>query len=239
MKKLFLISLLALPFFMNAQVWIDIAPKVAYGLSGFYNGNVWNDSEHNNQFNTGYGYGAKLGVNLGENNGFIIEGMLNNGTQRFDHKIGDQRLANITNWETIDASLLYRFNSQGSYLEIGPQMSMLRNVSQTYNGLPLEVENAYGDRYFSAVAGFGGFLAGNEFFTLVMGIRLGYALTDMLSEGASNLPTSPPASYRLYDSYTGSHPFFAQIHLEFSFGIGGAAKAACGRRSYMFGSRYR
>ena len=224
----------------TGQVWLDIAPKVSYGLSGFYNSNVWNDTDHNNQFNTGYGYGAKIGLNFGDYNGLIIEGMINNGRQNFDHKIGANRVGNLTEWQTLDAGLIYRFNSQGSYLEIGPQMSMLRSVKQTYDGLPVEgVESFYADRYFSAVAGFGGFIAGNEFFTLVMGIRLGYAITDMMSTDAQNATNPPPAAYRTYGEYTGSHPFFAQIHMEFSFGIGGAARASCGRRSYMFGSRYR
>jgi len=240
MKQIIVLSLIFCSISTYAQVWIDVAPKVAYGLSGFYNSNVWNDTEHNNQFNTGYAYGAKVGINIGEYNGLIIEGMLNHGQQQFDHKIGALRVPNITKWETLDASILYRYNSQGSYLEVGPQMSTLRNVSQTLGGLAIENQNFYAERYFSAVAGFGGFIAGNEFFTLVMGIRLGYAFTDMLSsEAANNLTGVPPAPYRVYDSYTGSHPFFAQIQMEFSFGIGGAAKAACGRRSYMFGSRYR
>lgn len=239
MKYLLLPLLMICSIAGYGQVWLDIAPKIGYGLSGFYNDNVWSDTEHNNQFNTGYSYGAKLGVNIGEYNGFIIEGMMNHGKQEFQHKIGDQRIPNITNWQTLDAGLIYRFNAQGSYLEVGPQMSFLRSVEQTYNGLVLEDQNAFADTYFSAVAGFGGFVAGNEFFTLVMGIRLGYALTDMLGPDAQNLPTPPPASYRQYDSYSGMSPFFAQIQMEFSFGIGGAARAACGRRSYMFGSRYR
>lgn len=242
MKKVLTISvllILILETTSQAQVWLDIAPKVAYGLSGFYNNNVWSDTEHNNQFNTGYSYGGKLGINIGEYNGFIIEGLLQNGRQEFQHRVGTARIPNRTEWQSLDLSLMYRFNSQGSYLEIGPQMMLLQSVDQTYNGLPVETNNLYGDNYFGAAAGFGGFIAGNEYFTLVMGLRIGYAFTDMMSPQAERASNPPPASYITYDSYSSSHPFYAQIHMEFSFGIGGVARAACGRRNYLFGSRYR
>ncbi len=224
---------------LSAQVWIDIAPKGGIGLSGFYNSNVWNDSDHNNQFNVGYSYGGKLGINFGEYNGIVIEGLLTQGRQQFGYRAGDTRQPNITEWQTLDAALLYRFNSAGSYLEIGPTMSMVRNVEQQFAGQSLPTEGLFADRYFSAVAGFGGFIAGNEVFTLVAGLRLGYALTDMLAPEAAGLANPPPAPYTQYDMYSRVSPFFAQIMLEFSFGIGGTAKAACGRRAYLFGSRYR
>ncbi len=242
MKFNYVLSLVVLLFAgssASAQVWLDIAPKVGYGLSGFYNNNVWSDTEHNNQFNSGYAYGGKIGVNIGEYNGFIIEGLLQHGRQEFQHRVGTDRIPNRTEWQSLDLSLMYRFNSQGSYLEIGPQMSLLQSVDQTYDGLPLETSNFFGDNYFGAAAGFGGFIAGNEFFTLVMGIRIGYAFTDMMGPQAQDASNPPPAPYITYDSYSSSHPFYAQVQMEFSFGIGGAARAACGRRNYMFGSRYR
>ena len=223
----------------TGQVWLDIAPKVSIGLSGFYNSNVWNDLDHAAQLNPGYGYGAKLGLNFGDYNVLIFEGMMNHGNQNFKHLLYGQFFSgifdNLTTWQTIDASLIYRHNAYGAYLEIGPQMNMIRSVIQSYNNDIFDKSRSfYRDRYFSAVAGFGGFIAGNDFFTLVMGIRFGYSFTDMMNINARNVLAPPPAGYQVFDEYTGSYPYFAQIQMEFSFGIGRAAKAAYGRRIHLY-----
>ncbi len=221
------------------QVWFDIAGRGGYGFSGFYNKNVWDDTEHNNGFSTGYSYGGKLGINIGEHNGVMLEANIMNGVQEFTYKANNLRTPNVTEWQTLDLNALYRFNNVGSYLELGPSMSLVRSVNQSFGGVQLDNSNAYTERYFSAMAGFGGFITGNEFFTLIMGLRLGYCLTDMLAPDAKNLPNPPPATYKTYDSYSAIQPFFAQFTVEISFGIGAIARANCGRRTYLFGSRYR
>ena len=222
-----------------SQIWLDIAARGGYGFSGFYNKNVWDDTEHNNGFNTGYSFGGKLGINIGEHNGIMLETNIMNGVQEFTYKANNAKTPNLTEWQTLDLNALYRFNNTGSYLELGPSMSLVRSVKQSFAGLPLDNSNLYTERYFSAMAGFGGFITGNEFFTLIMGLRLGYCLTDLLGPDTKNLTNPPPAHYQTYDSYSPIQPFFAQFTVEISFGIGAVARANCGRRTYLFGSRYR
>jgi hypothetical protein len=224
----------------SAQFWLDIAGKGGVGLGGYYQSNLWNDKNHNNKFNLSYSYGGRIGLNFGEHNGLMLEGIINNNQQEFLHKVGDLRVPNVTNWQTLDLWALYRFNNTGSYLEIGPGMSMLRSIEQTYNALPLETQGFYNDQLYSLAGGFGGFIAGSNVFTLIAGIRLGYTFTDMMNKSAvENLPMAPPAPYASFDKYAAISPFFAQFTLELSFGIGGVAMAQCGRRNYLFGSRYR
>jgi hypothetical protein len=225
---------------LKAQFWLDIAGKGGIGLGGYYNSNMWNDRNHNNKFNMSYAYGGRVGLNFGEHNGLMLEGIINNSQQEFLHKVGNDRFPNVTSWQTLDLWALYRFNNTGSYLEIGPGMSMLRSIEQTYRGLPLESQGFYNERMYSVAGGFGGFIAGSSVFTLIAGVRLGYTFTDMLNESSvSGVTQAPPAAYQQFDKYSAINPFFAQFTLELSFGIGGVAKAQCGRRSYLFGSRYR
>lgn len=240
LQLVFLTIVMVISLKANAQLWVDIAAKGGFGLGGYYNNNMWNDRNHNNKFSTSYSYGGRLGLNFGEHNGLMLEGIINNQKQEFTHKIGDTRTPNITRWQSLDLWALYRFNNTGSYLEIGPGMSLLQSISQSYAGADIPSDGFYNDRMFSVAAGFGGFIAGNEVFTLIAGIRLGYTFTDMMNETAfNNAQNPPPAPYINFDKYSSINPFFAQFTLEFSFGLGGTARAQCGRRSYMFGSRYR
>jgi hypothetical protein len=236
----FLVFVTLIPKVAFGQFWLDIAGKGGIGLGGYYQSNLWNDKNHNNKFNASYSYGGRVGLNFGEHNGLMLEGIINNNTQEFIHKVGNTRISNTTDWQSLDLWALYRFNNTGSYLEIGPGMSLLRSINQNYNGLPLETTGYYNDQMYSVAGGFGGFIAGSNVFTLIAGIRLGYTFTDMMNKSAvENLPLAPPAPYATFDKYSVINPFFAQFTLELSFGIGGVAMAQCGRRSYLFGSRYR
>ncbi len=224
----------------QAQFWLDIAGKGGIGLGGYYHSNLWNDKDHNNKFSSSYSYGGRLGLNFGEHNGLMLEAVLNNNKQEFLFKDNDLRIPNVTKWQMLDLWALYRFNNTGSYLEIGPGMSLLQSINHTLDGQAQVTEGFYNERMYSVAGGFGGFIAGSEIFTLIAGIRLGYTFSDMLNESAvAGAQNPPPAIIKSFDSYSPINPFFAQFTLELSFGIGGVAKAQCGRRSYLFGSRYK
>jgi hypothetical protein len=240
MSKLFtlLVALIFMGHSALGQIWVDIGPKANFGLTGFYHSDLWDNSEHKVLFKTGFSYGGKFGLYLGENFGFVFEGLIGNSSQEFERTVGNSRQINSTKWQTLDLAIMPRLNFTGSYIELGPQFSRLRNFEQTYNGLPLDTEQFYNTNYVNAVFGFGGFIAGSEFFTLSMGVRFGWAVTNFLMEDIS-AAGAPPAPYMNFDTVNPVNPFYASFVAELTFGIGGVAKAECGRRAFLIGSRYR
>lgn len=222
-----------------SQIWVDIGPKVNYGVTGFYSANIYDDSQHKVLIKADLAYGGKLGLYLGEVFGLSFEGMIANNRQEFEYTVASNTQINSTRWQTLNLAIMPRFNFTGSYIELGPQWSLLRSVEQSLGGVPLDTENIFEDKYINGVFGFGGYIAGSDIFTLSMGVRFGYSLTDFLSPAAKDLSNPPPARYKTYDEYASINPFYISFVAELTFGIGGVAKAECGRRTFLFGSRFK
>ena len=124
---------------------------------------------------------------------------------------------------------MYRFYSElTTHFEIGPKISLIRSTTQTLDNQAVETANRYEDTYYSAVVGFGGFLAGSDVMTLKMGLRAEYSLSDLVAtEGEQE---GYPAFYQDFSDYRQTHPFRAGFYLELTFGVGNNAKRMCGRR---------
>ena len=106
--------------------------------------------------------------------------------------------------------------------------------------------------YLSAVFGGGAFVAGSERFTLMIGFRIHFALTDFISDAGqdpaflqaqeqafpfpntfradfSNLDSDPYADPRI------TRPLLIELITEFNFGLGYFAKTICGGRVKWIG----
>lgn len=227
-----LFLLLIVTRLLPAQGWLDIGAKVMYGYTGFYDKNIASDPQHNYSLRGAPSYGGVVGLNLGAFNGFNLEGLFLNNEQQLDFRDNGDRTSNVVKWENLDLYLLYRrYFENASYIEIGPKMSRVRSTEQTFADQVLESGDRYGSEYYSAVAGFGTFLTGNETMTLKLGMRLEYALTDLVSEAGR--AEGYPAFYREYETDTQTRPFRAGIYLELNFNVSRAGKRICGRRTYV------
>ncbi len=242
MKKTTLLTLLltCFAFSLSAQLWLEVGGKAMFGLTGYLNSNIANDNSHEYQLNTAISYGGVVGLNIGDYSGINIEALFTKHQQDIiflDNLLGEN-LTNSLEWDALDLYLLYRFYTPGgAYFELGPKMTTVREIDQTFGPTRLEdIDSKYEDAYYSAVAGLGSFLFGSEVSTFKIGMRLEYALTDLVSDEGEK--DGFPAYYRPYDSYKPTNPFRATLYLELSFGVGGIAKSTCGRRGFVFGSRY-
>ena len=207
-----------------------------YGYTGFYDKNIADDPQHNYTLQGAAAYGGVVGLNFGAFNGFNLEGLLLNNRQELDFRDGGDRSINVVEWENLDLYLLYRhYFENASFLEIGPKMSRVRATEQTFAGQLLESGDRYAGEYYSAVAGFGTFLTGNETLTLKLGARLEYALSDLISEAGQE--AGYPAFYQTYATDTQTRPFRAGIYLELNFNLSRAGKRICGRRTYVLDFR--
>lgn len=224
----------------KAQAWLELGPKVSYGLTGYYNSSVASDDRVEYQLQAAIAYGGTVGINFDDFGGFNLEALLtqNEQTVNFLDIVGT-RVDNNLSWETLDLLLLYRFYSdKGGYFELGPKMSIIQGLEQSIGSIQQsDIEETYNENYFSGAVGFGGFIAGSKAFTLKLGIRVEYAFTDLVSDNGKDLGFPAPITSFINDSNTST--YYASVGLELSFGIGGIAKSVCGRRVFLLGSPYR
>jgi len=241
MKKLALVCLiLGIGINLNGQVWFEAAAKGTYGFTGFLNKNAMDDGRVSYKLGQGYGYGGRFGINFGYYNGISFETMFNQNTQLFDTEgaLGLEDNHSIV-WNNVDMYFLYRLYTEKTFLEIGPKWSRLSSLTHEIKSSG-QVNNSYNigksdyQDYWSAALGFGTYVYGARNFSLMLGMRFEYALTDFISAQGQEknlpLPTLNPS----FESYVKSNPFAAQLCLEFNFGLGYFAEAACGRRGFFF-----
>ncbi|HRD82579.1 MAG TPA: hypothetical protein PLL53_17590 [Saprospiraceae bacterium] len=239
-KQLSLLVFTALIFSsLHGQIWMDIGIKGSYGLGVLLNSNLMQDNSHEMRLGTGYAYGGKAGLNFGDRHGFTFDAILAKNSQTYDFKtslieVNNNELA----WENLHLYVMYRMQADGVYFELGPRFSTLRQVSHTFGGADITGNNNYAEKATGAALGWGGYLFGNEFFALMFGMRIDYAITDFVSE--TGQADNYPAPYRFpgYDTYKPTNPLTGQIVLELNFGLGGYAKTRCGQRAFVFGRRW-
>lgn len=241
MKKAFLLyvfTLLAVCL-SGQEIWIESSVKGGYGISFLHNSNIVDDDSYRYNISTTYGIGGKLAVNFGPFNGISIEGMYNSLGQEFEYDlIGVKNLKNEITWKSVDAYLLYRYTRNRVFLELGPMYSFVQEVKQTDSGF--EVQNAgdfYETNYLSGVFGWGGYLTSAETFSLGIGMRLHYGITDFVNSNGQDNGFPNPVRSKVYDSYKKTHPAFVQVLVELNFGIGRFAKAQCSKRMQFYRAR--
>jgi hypothetical protein len=98
---------------------------------------------------------------------------------------------------------------------------------------PVDVSENFKDSYTSAIFGFGSYLAGDDLFSLNIGIRFHWAFGDLKSEtGIANeaplLNVNP--NTETYDPSAKTSLAAAQLQLELNYAFGRFAKTACSDR---------
>jgi hypothetical protein len=243
MKQLviFSISLCSILGKAQAQFWMEAGVKGLYGTTIPFNSHTFNDSKSSLKITPDYAYGAKLAANFGDNNGVIVDGLFSQSKASYSYDIagGLTEGSHELSWKNIDIYPMYRHYYERSFIEIGPKISLLQNMTQTNvlaNGADAkEYFNAFN---YGASFGFGGYLIGSEFFSLSMNFRIDYQISDFISakgQESNLLKGSYPLPFARYDSYSKTTPITARAGLELAFPIGGVAKAQCGRRVFFIG----
>lgn len=223
---------------LQAQLWLEAGGKFTFGPTGYYNANIINDEKHDYSLNMAFSYGLMAGLNIGDYHGFNLEALFGTYFQDLTYRGGTTPEVNSLEWEIADLYALYRFYPEnGMYLEVGPKLSQVRKTSQTLGIVPADTKEQYAKQYYSAVAGVGALIAGSDLMALKMGLRAEYGLTDLVSEAGQT--ANFPAYYTTYEKTVITRPLRVSIGMELTFGIGGVAKASCGRRAFMLGGRYR
>ncbi len=240
--KRHLLTIAALLFCLSLsaqEIWLETGIKGGGGTSFLLNKGILDDSDYRYQLTPMYGAGAKVALNFGPFHGIALEGMYSQSGQNFTYQVPATNvdLKNEIQWKSIDAYLMYRYIRNRAYLEIGPMYSLVQSVEQTDNGTELlNTDRYYENNYLAGAVGFGGYLAGSSTFTVGLGIRMFYGITNFVNDAGTDLGYPNPGHSLTYDNIEPTHPVGAQVILEFNFGIGHWAKTSCSKRMKFYGS---
>lgn len=234
MKKIIVFCvLLVVTNSVFSQGWLDVGLKGGYGLDFLINKNISDDESHEQKFSFGNVFGGKIGWNFNDDHAVNVDIMYSTfgiDYEYFTTSPIDSSKSFYTkkfNYSSLDFLFLYRNVKNTSYVELGPQFSLLKKASFTSDEFSISNETAKSnlvDSYFSAVLGVGGFIAGGENFRLTLGLRAIYTLNDIISDiGISN---NYPSGNN-YDSYVKSNPISFMAILELEFDVAFLATSNC------------
>ncbi|MBN8703253.1 MAG: hypothetical protein J0M08_09310 [Bacteroidetes bacterium] len=244
-QKLTIAILLTTITISSAQkkIWFDVGVKGGYGVTLITNGNIWNDRNIGNEITPGYCYGGKIGINFNESHEVTIDIMSSSLNQLYKIKTDSLSYNKTVAISTLNFLLLYRHHAaNGSYAEIGPQLSLIQKTSEKNSiatAFTASPKNYYTSNYYAAVFGFGGSILGTDNATLLLGCRFTYALSDILtSAGGKSTNTSYPFNDGTYittfKSYKPLKPLTAMLVMEFNFDLGYFSKSSCKRGRHKF-----
>ena len=194
-----------------------------YGLSEYINSNISNDANVEALFtNPSSSFGAKLGVDFGFGVGLAFEVGSTSFSQSYDIKSDNDgsSFTHITQASGMTKTILLRHNDLGSYIEAGPQFVSIKSGDNYTN-------------FTNIVVGFGAPLYYHNNFDINLGLRVNYALSDVMNAG--KYPNESINYNPIYDSYAKTSVFSAQLTLGVNWHIGYFAKAKCdGHVEFLF-----
>lgn len=239
MKKILLIIILiCLSHYLYSQGWINASVKGGYGVSFLFNKNITNDRNVSPELSYGNLIGGKIAYNFNEYHELGVEVLVSEHNQNYMIQPDSLSFDKSILFSTLDIPLLYRHHSEGGYFEIGPQFSKITKASESIsvNSSNNDITKNLVPNYISAVIGFGANFIGSDIFSLIIGFRFIYGLSDIISEdGGKTQTTSYPLNDSFYEaeytSYKQTNPFSALIIAELNFDLGYFANSKCGKRT--------
>ncbi len=222
----------------KVYAWADVGLKLGYGLTGMLNSNLFDDKNYEHHLTTGVCYGGKLGIFIGRYDGVTFDFLISDNKQKFDFTRGTTSYNHEINWKNFDLAVLYRLQKDGLYIELGPQFSFVNKVTQKddFDPTNTDVKKFYSKNYISGIFGIGGYVFNYETFTTMLGIRLGYGITDMINSDGKKVTPNPyptPSEEKIYSSKI-TNAAFVQLNLEFNFALGYYGKSSCSKRATFF-----
>ncbi|WP_235295684.1 PorT family protein [Portibacter marinus] len=218
----------------KVYLWLDAGLKGSYGPNMLVNADVLNAFDYSPKINGSYSFGGKFGLNFGEYYAVTFDGMYSQFKQQFTYTADQTSSATINEyrWTSFDLYPLFRYNRTINYVELGPRISWLQRAQQSNAGAPFtDISGDFLDLSYSAVLGFGWYAFGDDAFTAIVGVRMGYTLPDFVSEqGKAN----NQIDLGLVEGNASTNPAFVHLVFELNWGIGYYAKTVCGGRSRFF-----
>lgn len=211
----------------KSPTWFYMGAGGGFGNSMFFEKHFFEGVEITaNAFNPSYSYYGKFGVGFPFNMGLVYEYSGQTLSQKYEvtSNVVPFKGENYTeqiNLKTSGHTIMIRGGSPSSgYVEFGPRFSTVTS-KPAFTG-----QNAYSEKYISGEFGFGGPLYYHEAFDISLGVRLNYALTNLMED--DHYPYAGPKynTSGYSDLYT-TNPFSFNLRLEMHWRIGYFRKAQC------------
>ncbi len=224
----------------DSKFYFDIGVKGGYGLNLLINQNILNDKNVDSEFSFGPSFGGRIGGNFNEKRSVNLEVLYSGFNQQYSVKSDSLHWNKTISFSTLDLALLYRNFVNGSYMEIGPEVSLVQSavesnsVSGSANAGKLLTPN-----YFSGIFGFGANFLGNDNISIMAGVRASYSFTDIISDlGGKSQDRSFPLNEPFYKnataSYASTNPLTVRLMLEISFDLGYFTRSKCNKKRLKF-----
>lgn len=220
---------------INAQPWFDVGIKGGIGSSFMYNKQIFTDQYLTHVFKPGYTVGAKLGFNFVQEHQLTVDVMKTSYTQGFHYypEAGVEKNREFT-IQGMDYLLMYRLNRNGTYFEIGPQLSTVSKVKYSDEGgdfiSPDKPADVINKSYYAVALGFGGYIFGTDNFGVTTGLRLNYTLNDIASDKGhdKNFPVL------IAGDSNPTRNLGIMFIIEMNYDFGYLVSPSCGKRGKLF-----
>lgn len=213
---------------LKAQTWFEVGLKGGPATTFLVNKNFMNDPEFNPQLTPTYFYGAKIGINFGEQNGIAIHGGGTKVQQNFNNEyplsLFDQRkfTSNL-----IEIGVLYHRTSNSGYFEVGPRISLVQSGELEDDGSNRQnISDELTGTYYGMDLGFGSYVIGGDHLSLMMGLRFSYGITAINED---ERPIAPIQAQ--YEDSRSVNVFSAMLCIELNYSLGYLVRSSCGRRT--------
>jgi len=224
----------------DSKFYFDVGVKGGYGLNLLVNQNILNDKNVDSEFSFGPSLGGRIGGNFNEKKSINLEVLSSGFNQQYSIKSDSLQWNKTISFSTLDLALLYRNFVNGSYMEIGPEVSFIQSAveSNSLSGSANAGKLLTPD-YFAGIFGFGANFLGNDNISILAGIRASYSFTDIISElGGKSQDRSFPLNEPFYKtsatSYTSTNPLTVRLMLEIAFDLGYFTRSKCNKKRLRF-----
>lgn len=219
----------------KSPTWFFLSAGGGFGNCMFFEKHFFEGIEVKAEaLNPTYAFYGKFGVMFPFNMGLVYEYSNQIMTQSYDMvsnvpaTLSEEYSEKIVVGTYGHAILLRAGAVESGYFEIGPRFTTISSPPA------YRIGNQYADKYTSLEMGFGGPLYYHPAFDISLGVRLNYALTNIMVD--NDYPYAGPlyntSSYS--DLYT-TNPLTLQLRLEFHWRIGYFRKAKCdGHTEFLF-----
>lgn len=219
----------------KSPTWFYLGAGGGVGNSMFFEKHFFEGVEITaSAFNPSYSYYGKFGVGFPFNMGLVYEFGFQTLSQKYEITSnvipfkGDNYDETI-NLTTSGHTIMLRGGSPSSgYVEFGPRFATVKS-HPTFTG-----QNAYNSKYTTIEFGFGGPLYFHEAFDISLGVRLNYAVTNLMMDNHYPYAGLKYSTSHYSDLYT-TNPFSFNLRLEMHWRIGYFRQAKCdGHVEFLF-----
>lgn len=228
--KLLLItfSIYFLSITASAQTWFEVGLKGGPATTFLMNKNFLNDTQFNPKLTPTYFYGAKIGINFGEQNGIAIHAGGTKVQQKFINEypnapFDERKFAS----NLVEIGVLYHRTSNSGYFEVGPRISLVQSGELIDDGgARQDISDDLIGTYYGMDLGFGSYVIGGDHLSLMMGLRFSYGIAPI---DLDERPIAPIQAQ--YGDSRSVNVFSAMLCIELNYSLGYLVRSTCGRRT--------